>query len=245
LLKKLLYEPLVHFLILGALLFFFYSFSQNNESSENSIVISEERIKQLTKDWEKKFFTTITLEEKQKMIDKEVYEEVLYKEALKLGLDKNDNDIRGHLAKKMEFLSYDRDEFPTPDDKTLKIFMLEHQKKYREEEKIHFMQRMMGTDTMQFEKEYTLTLFEASNIFGRSFSEALFTFGVDGKKHKIESEYGVHEVLIVERSIPKLKAFVYVKEQLQDDYTRLERERQNRAIYETLKVQYSIKIEEK
>jgi len=245
LLKKLLYEPLLHFLVLGGLLFLFYSFSQHNEDVENRIVISKERIEQLTSNWEKKFFRAPTTKEKQEMIDKEIYQTVLYKEALKIGLEKNDADIKRHLVTKMEFVTYDTYELPTPSDEVLKKFMLEHPEKYREEEKISFTQNMMGSDTTHFETSYTLTAFEADNIFGRSFSEVLFSLKIDGEVHKIESEYGVHEVLVKDKLIGKLKAFNVVKEKLQNDYLSAQRERQNKTIYKALKSQYSIIIEEK
>jgi hypothetical protein len=231
--------------VLGALLFFFYSFSQHSEEMENSIVISKKKIEQLTSNWEEKFFSIPTTKEKQEMIDKEIYQAVLYKEALKIGLDKNDSDIKKHLVKKMEFVIYDMQEFSPPSDKVLKKFMLEYPEKYRKEEKIHFTQSMMGSNTMHFDKEYTLTAFEAGNIFGRSFSEVLFNLKSDGKVHKIESTYGVHEVRVIDKSVPKLKDFDIVKEKLQSDYLSLERERKNRATFETLKSQYSISIEEK
>jgi hypothetical protein len=245
LLKKLLYEPLVHFLILGALLFFFYSFFQNNESSENSIVISKARIDQLSSDWGKEFLSIPTKEEKDKMIENEIYQTVLYREALKIGLDKNDNEIKRRLAKKMEFLAYDTYELPVPSDDVLKKFMLAHPEKYAEEEKIHFTQSIIGSDATAFEKEYTLTAFEASSIFGRSFSEALFALKADEKVHRIESEYGVHEVHVLNKTTGKQKTFDMVKEKLKDDYLNVQREQKNKAIYEALKSQYTINIEEK
>lgn len=244
-LKKLFSEPLFHFLVLGALLFLFYSFYSKNEEDNNRIVISKERIMQLTSQKEKEFLRLLSTEEKQELIDKEVYLTVLYKEALKIGLDKSDVDIKGHLAKKMEFVTYDRYEFPSPSDEVLKKFMVENAKDYKEEEKIHFTQNMMGSDTTLFEKAYTLTAFEVSTIFGRDFSQALFTLQSDGKIHKLESTYGVHEVQVTQKSIAQLKDFDTIKEKLQDDYLRVQRDQKNKVAYEALKSQYSIQIKEK
>jgi len=245
LLKKLLYEPLVHFLILGALLFFFYNLSQHNEESENSIVVSKARIAQLTSAWEKKFFRTPSKEEKQKMIENEVYTNVLYNEALKIGLDKNDDEIKRRLAQKMEFIAYDTYKLPAPSDDVLKKFMSAHLEKYAAEKKIHFTQSMVGIDSGEFEKEYTLTKFETSNIFGRVFAETLFSLKADKKLHKIESAYGVHDVYIISKSVAKEISFNTVKEKLKEDYLNTQREQKNKAIYEALKSQYDISIEEK
>lgn len=244
-LKKLLHEPLVHFLVLGGLFFLFYSFSQNAQENENSIVISQERVAQLTSAWEKKFVRIPTKIEKQKIIDEEIYQLVLYREALKIGLDKNDLDIRKHLVEKMAFVTYDTNEHLVPSDEVLKKFMAENPKKYREEEKVSFTQSFTGVDTAHFKKEYTLTKFEASNIFGEPFTEALFKLKADGKIYKLESTYGVHEVLVTAKPKAEPKTFSLVKEELQNDYLSAQREVQNRALYEKLKSQYKINIEEK
>jgi hypothetical protein len=244
-LKKLFYEPLLHFLVLGGLLFFFYAFSNNSEDTQNSIVISKERINQLVSEWEKKSFTLATAAEKKSIIEKEMYQRVLYKEALKIGLDKNNNTIKGHLAQKMEALVFDTQEFIAPSDEALKKFMQKHLDKYKEEEKIHFTQSMMQADIMPFEKEYTLTAFEASAVFGRSFSDVLFSLNADGEKHKIESEYGVHNVQIIDKPTPKLKSFDATKEELKDDYLKSAREEKNKMIYEALKSKYTINIKDK
>ncbi|CAA6808165.1 MAG: Unknown protein [uncultured Sulfurovum sp.] len=243
-LKRLLYEPLLHFLILGGLLFLFYALSQEDGIDENTISISKERIEQLVTDSEKELLSILTAQEKQKMIDKEVYQAILYNEALKTGLDKNDIDMRNHLVSKMEFLIYDTYELPRPSDEVLKAFMLANPDDYREEPKISFTQNILASGIEKFEKEYTLTIFEANNIFGRSFSEELFTLKADAAVHKLESDYGVHEIRITNKPTPKLQAFESIKEEVKTDYLNKERAEKNKVIYESLKSEYTIDIEE-
>ena len=243
-LKKILHEPLFHFLVLGGLLFLFYSFTERNEDTQDKIVISKERIKQLVSQWEKNSFSVATEKEKKKIIEKEIYQRVLYREALKTGLDKNDDTIKGHLALKMEELVFNTADLQTPGDEELKKFMQKHLDKYREEQKITFTQNMISEGKDPFEKSYTLTAFEATNIFGQSFSDRLFSLPVDGKTYKIESDYGVHEVRITEKPKPRLKTFEAVKQKLIDDYLKQQREEKNKKIFERLKSQYSIDIEE-
>lgn len=242
-LKKLLHEPLVHFLVLGGLLFFSYSFFTENEDTQNHIVISKERIVQLTSQKEKELLRLLSKEEKEEIIEKEIYEEVLYKEALKIGLNNNDVDIKKHLVKKMEFVTYNTYELPVPSDEALKAFMLENRKNYLKEERVHFIQSMIGTNVKHFKKEYDLTAFEVSNIFGRSFSEVIFELETDEKVHKVESTYGVHEVQVIEKITGEVKDFNVVKEKVLDDYLRKQREQKNNVIYEALKSQYRISIE--
>lgn len=244
-LKRLLHEPLLHFLSLGGLFFIFYFFSAPKQEAKNSVVISKERIEQLVSDSEKKLLSILTEDEKQKLIEQEIYESVLYKEALKIGLDISDIDLKRHLVDKMAFVLYDTYELPNPSIDMLKKYMLENVDDYREEVKIHFRQNNMDSSIGDFQKEYMLTLFETSTVFGRLFSEVVFKLEADGKVHKLESDYGVHEVEIIAKPVGKIKAFDMLKEKLKEDYLNDQREQKNKAIYEVLKAEYNINIEEK
>jgi hypothetical protein len=244
-LKKLLYEPLVHFLLLGALIFIVFDFTNSNSEDENSIVITKKRVEQLITEWEDKNLSVATQNVKQEIIDKEIYTNVLYKEAIKIGLDKSDNTIKGHLAKKMEAVVFDTDEFAPPSSDELKSFMQKNIEKYLNEQNITFQQKMIDSDTSHFEEEYTVTKFQASNIFGRTFAQALFDLKEDSKVHKLESDYGVHEVKIIKKPKPTPKDFDEIKEKLKDDYLRWRQDEKNREVYEELKSQYDISIKEK
>ena len=244
-LKKILYEPLLHFLLLGGLLFLFYALSTSDEAYDNSIVISKEKIEKLTSVWEKKSLSIITAKEKQKLIDKEIYRSVLYKEALKTGLEINDDYLKSHLADKMAFVLYDTYTLETPSDEVLKKFMQKNPKNYREQAKITFRHKFMGESETTFENEYTVNEFEADNIFGRAFSEELFKLEVDSKVQMLESDYGIHEIIITHKPKGVLKAFSEVKEDVKKDYLNIQREAKNKAIYEKLKSEYSISVEEK
>ena len=129
--KKYLHEPLFHFLLLGALLFAFYSWSNkgtldDTESVIDTIVVTEEEIVQLSNQWKKSHLRLPTAEEKKELLDKAIYTKVMYKEALKMGLDKNDPVIRGRLIQKMEFLSADMAQLIEPTDEELVTYMHQH-----------------------------------------------------------------------------------------------------------------------
>jgi len=241
--KKIFSEPLLHFLVLGGVFFFVYASMQKEEKSANTILISQKKITQLIATWEKKFFRPPTAEEKQEMIDNEIYQTVLYKEALKIGLDKNDVIIKRRLSQKMEFVTYDTSSLPTPSNEILKAFMHKYPQKYSKEAKIHFSQKMEGSNATLFEPQYTLSKFNTTRLFGRSFANSLFELKKDVKEHKIKSAYGIHHVKIIDISPTTLKAFESVKNQVKNDYMSEERSKQNKAIYAILKSQYTIEIE--
>ena len=143
--KKYLHEPLFHFLLLGALLFAFYSWSNkdtsaNDDSTMDTIVLTQAEVAQLSNRWEKTHFRLPTVEEKQELIDKAIYTKVMYKEALKMGLDKNDLIIRRRLAQKMEFLSEDMAQLIEPTDEELVAYMHEHADLFTTNTKVSFLQ---------------------------------------------------------------------------------------------------------
>jgi len=141
LLKKYLHEPLLHFLLIGTLIFAFYYWKTNDISvDENTIVLTQVEITQFTKRWEKKHLRIAPLKEKQEFIDNAIYAKVMYKEALKMGLDKNDLIIRRRLVQKMEFISLDMAQLVEPTDKELLQYLHKHSTEFISSSKIDFLQ---------------------------------------------------------------------------------------------------------
>lgn len=103
---KILRDPLVHFLALGAILFTAYSVinPSENRAASNQIQITKGDIERFEQLYRKLWQRPPTQEELQGLINAHVKEEVLYREALAMGLDKDDAIVRRRLAQKVEFL---------------------------------------------------------------------------------------------------------------------------------------------
>ena len=103
---KFLREPLFHFLFIG--LGFFLLFSQLNPTEEvkgaKNIVITQSKIDAMTASFLRERGRTPIANEIQNLIESEIREELLYREAMALGLDKDDGLIRRRLAQKMKYL---------------------------------------------------------------------------------------------------------------------------------------------
>ena len=106
---KLLREPLAHFLVIGAAIFVLYGLmgQQDAEEQERAITISAGEIAWLTDSWEKRWNRPPTGEEREGLIKQYLREMILYREAVAMGLDRDDSVIRRRLAQKLEFLSQD------------------------------------------------------------------------------------------------------------------------------------------
>jgi hypothetical protein len=108
--KKLLREPLVHFLLIGAALFAAWHFMKpplDAGPASKEIRLSLEEISQLALLSQAQWNREPTAEELARLVEDRVKEEVLYREALALGLDKGDMIIKRRLAQKMQFLAED------------------------------------------------------------------------------------------------------------------------------------------
>jgi hypothetical protein len=125
-------EPLLHFLVIGAMIFVLFSIVNKEESvvSGKKIIVSAGDIERLSSNWSRKWNRPPTVTELQGLVESFIREEVYYREALALGLDQDDTVLRRRLMQKMEFLSNDLAELNTPDETALNDYFLDHQDKY-------------------------------------------------------------------------------------------------------------------
>ncbi len=132
-LKKILSNPLFHFLILALLIYVIYGFfgDKQNTDSERTIVVTPSTINWLEKSWEKRWIRLPTEKELDGLIDQYVREKILSQEALNMGLDKDDVIIRRRLAQKFEFLTKDLIQAPEPSEKELNNYFNDNKSKYK------------------------------------------------------------------------------------------------------------------
>lgn len=132
-------EPLLHFLLVGGLLF--AADAVLNDAAlpaEPVIRISEEEVAGLQARWLRQYQRPPAPEELRGLIDDRVREEVLYREALAMGLDRDDSIVRRRLAQKLEFLVEDVAAARAPSEAELAAFFAEHQERYRLPARVSF-----------------------------------------------------------------------------------------------------------
>jgi parvulin-like peptidyl-prolyl isomerase len=140
-------EPLMHFMLGGAALFALYSWTGGSaEPDSDRIVVSEGRVENLASTFEKTWLRPPTERELAALIDEYVREEIFYREALALGLDRDDLIIRRRLRQKMEFLGEDIVELAKPDESELRVWFDARSEKFEIPEKITFRQIFLSTE---------------------------------------------------------------------------------------------------
>ena len=139
--KRILKEPLVHFLVLGALLFAGYGvLNRKGEPAPGRIVVSQGQLASMREAFTRTWQRPPTREEWEGLIHDRVREEVYCREAMALGLDKDDTIIRRRLRQKMEFVSDDIAAQAQPTDDELNAYLQAHPDKFRVEQRLTFRQ---------------------------------------------------------------------------------------------------------
>ncbi len=140
-------EPLLHFLLIGLGLFALYHYlNQGNTGAPREIVVSESRVEALAENFAKTWMRPPTAQELKGLVDDYVAEEVYYREAVAMGLDRDDTVIRRRLRQKMEFISEDVSTAVTPTDAELETYLKRHAEKFVQPPRLTFQQVFFSTD---------------------------------------------------------------------------------------------------
>jgi hypothetical protein len=222
----------VHFLVIGAGLFLFWHyFGDGMGSQPERIVITPGHVERLAQQWTKTHLRPPSAEELAGLVEQEIDEEILYREAVALGLDRDDLVIHRRLAVKMDFLTDDAAALTNPTDEQLQTFLREHPEKFDVESLTTFAQvyvnRSQRGDKAAAEAKRVLSRLndsagsdwrtlgdplplasefaaaseaEVTRLFGREFPKKLARLPVGRWSGPVESGYGLHLVLIRERS---------------------------------------------
>jgi parvulin-like peptidyl-prolyl isomerase len=138
-LRRWLREPLLHFLILGGLLFLLFHFVKGGSGTrQNEIVITNGTVKTISEGFERVWKRPPTQKELDTLIQDYIKEEILYREAMAMGLDRDDTIIRRRLRQKMEFLADGMGYIKEPTEKDLQSYLQKHPEKFRVENRFTF-----------------------------------------------------------------------------------------------------------
>ena len=152
--KKMVREPLVHFLLIGAGLFLLFGWRSGPASlpagqsglPSAKIVVAQDEIDRMVGVFSRTWLRPPTNEEIQGLIDTFVRDEIFYREAVAAGLDRDDTVIRRRLRQKMEFIFEDITAQTEPTDEELLAYMKKHPDSYRVDPQIAFRHVYVNVD---------------------------------------------------------------------------------------------------
>jgi len=132
-LGKLIREPLFHFLLLGAVIFFLAGRVRNaGIGVGEKIVVTQSEMESMVMGFSRTWMRPPTQEEMQGLVDDYVREEVLYREARAIGLDQDDVIVRRRMRQKLEFLAEDLATRHSPTDQELDAYLQQHLDSFRD-----------------------------------------------------------------------------------------------------------------
>jgi peptidyl-prolyl cis-trans isomerase C len=274
--KKLLKEPLLHFLLLGAALFALNAWRAKERPADAAtprIEVTAAVIEQLRAASERQIGRAPDAEELRGLVMAHIREEVFYREALALGLDRDDTIVRRRLAQKMEFLTGDIAGAAEPADAVVREFFEKNAARYAKSGRVSFRHVYFSRDKRgagaeaaaagalaalakgasdetlgdPFLHGFEFAEREPDDViaaFGREFAEKLAAQPTGEWSGPLMSSYGLHLVRVEGRTEPRAVKFDEVRETVLRDFHDERRRTANSEIFEKLRERYQVTVDE-
>lgn len=264
--RRWLTEPLLHFLVLGGLLFGVYGWVHRGDSDEPRVLrVTAAEVNWLTETWARQWQRPPSQEELRGLVADYVKEELLAREAKEMGLDENDTVVRRRLAQKMEFLVQDTARLAEPGENELLKLYEADTIRYRTPARISFTQiyfkseaaARKGLDELDrhaadepgdrtlLERDYAgVDKQVVTSLFGERFAGNLFALEAGRWQGPLSSGYGFHLVQVSDRQAPLLRPFDEVRAQVLEDWHRAQQAKVNEQFYAGLLKKYDMVVDE-
>lgn len=266
-------EPLTHFLLVGLAIFLFFDvFGGDVDVGDRRIVVNEAQVRRLADQWSQTWQRPPNANELDGLIRDYIKEEIYYREALRLGLDRDDVIVRRRLRSKMEFLANSEAETAAPSDAELQAWRDKYPARYAPDPVYSLDQVYVSTSggdaagdakakaiLRQLQagaKPATLgdplalprsldraAAFDINRQYGDEFADALKSLPVGKWSGPVVSGFGLHLVRVREVRLPREPRLVEVRQAVENDWREATREERENKAYQILLDGYRIEIE--
>ena len=270
--RRLLREPLLHFTVLGAAIFGAYRFIAPPASDASEIVITADRITSITAQFSANHGgRPPRADELRAAIDAYVRDEMLYREGLALGLDRDDPVVRNRIRQKADLLSEDV-LTSLPSDRDLEAYLAAHQAEFDLPAPVSFQQIYIDPDRHQGEDltmvvtrvRQALTLErrpetlgdrtllpsimtdalppDIGAVFGDDFAKGLAAFDGDGWQGPLTTSYGLHLVRITHRGESTRATLADARDVVTREWSRAHTAKLKEEFYRMLARRYTVRV---
>jgi hypothetical protein len=266
--KRILQEPLLHFLVVGSLLFFYLS--SNDTTTKSQIVITEGKIKQLTAQFTKTRQREPLEDELTALIDHQIREDLAFEHGVQMGLVENDSIIKRRVKQKIEFMLNDSIAGIEPNKEELQKYLYTHKETYmvapvydfehiyinpeKHEDTDAYIEKLKmivlndisthNGDSIMLERKFTqVNTAQVARLFGRKFAQGLDAIVESTWQGPIQSGYGYHLVKINRKIPAHVPTLDEVEATIKRDYRNDTQKSAIDSFYEELKNQYTVTIE--
>lgn len=264
-LAPVLREPLVHFLVTGALLFGAITWVRTQERP--AVSIDAQELSQIVEYWQLQAQRPPSRAELKSILQERIDEELMAREARRLGMDKGDLIIRRRLAQKMEFAT--ENAATAPSEAALLTYFDLHRARYAEPARAALRQiffsrdhgieaarkaasaalaiaRARGTatgDPFLLPLTYAdVRLDELARDYGDDFTRAASTGPPGIWEGPIETPFGFHLLQVERRMAPQITDFTKVRGQVRDDLVAERRKAAIEAFLAKLRRRYRVEV---
>ncbi|HEX6995896.1 MAG TPA: peptidylprolyl isomerase [Gammaproteobacteria bacterium] len=271
-LVRLLKDPLLHFLVLGAALFAISVSRGGDDAAPERIVIDGLVVERVAEAARRLYEREPTREELEALLEPTIRDEVLYREALALGLDDDDDEVRRRLIEKMQYLTQDLADPEPPSEEELRAFFAQDPARFALPaavtfEQVFFSPQMrgdaleqdvetarraleQGADPLDVGDRTPLSLrFDAAErerlevLFGETMTDALFATEPGGWVGPYRSDFGLHLVRVLEQRPVTPRSFEDARDDVREVYAAEQRAARNEAEYARIRAHYDVVIE--
>jgi hypothetical protein len=272
--QKLLAEPMLHFLLIGIALFAIYQWKAPVDSDRRRIVITQGVVDDLVTQHVAARGREPSSTELNHLIESYVRDEILYREGVKLGLDRDDIVVKRRVRQKIEMIAEEDASTRAPTDADLSAYLTANQARFVQPAILTFEQVFIGastsgpgvvqavavtraalrtgTDPEELGKPTLLpsrmTLTPADLVardFGASFAAALESAPVGEWVGPIDSSFGAHYVRVSDRRPAVAPPLTAVRDQVVREWENERRQRARNDAYKKMRGDYQISIETK
>ena len=259
--RKILRDPLAHFLLAGAAIWaVFAAMGDPVDPAERSIVLTQEQQAALALGFERTMSRPPTDAELDAQIDRWVREEVLYREALRLGLDQGDPVVRRRLASKMDELASAQAEVAQPSEEILRKWRSDHPGHFETGGVVNFEQvyfedeqAALAASAMPDPRGQPISLpgnaermpvAEVEKVFGRQFADEIASLAAGpGWQGPVPSGFGWHLVRLTLREEGSAPPFEEIREKVEADWRSTTMQARRAQAFQVLMDAYSVEIE--
>ena len=270
--RKLLGEPTLHFLLIGITLFAAYQWRAPGDSGGRRIVITQGVVDDLVTQHVAGKGREPSAAELNHLIESYVRDEILYREGVSLGLDRDDIVVKRRVRQKIEMIAEEDASTRAPTDADLSAYLVANQARFAQPAVLTFEQVFLGestsgprvvhavavtrkalrngTDPEELGKPTLLprrmTQTPADLVarhFGDSFAAALEKVPVGEWSGPIDSSFGAHYVRVSERTPPVAPQLDAVRDHVVREWENERRQRARTDAYEKMRAEYAVSIE--
>ena len=275
LLRRVAAEPMVQFLLVGAVLLTAQQLlapAGAQAAAADEISISPQAVEAMKAAFAQENGRAPTGLETRELINRHADGEVLYREALRYGLDRSDVIVRREMQRKMRFLIEDITPLPDPSREALQAWLDSQPDRYARPERISFEQvflsRAKRGENLEHDADRVLaglraapdayrglsdpfpaglaiTRADAAQLekhFGGHLAKAIFELRTGEWSSPLRSSLGVHIVRVTQREAARPATLAEAGPRLVVDYQLAQREQANRHALEKLRARYRIVV---